>query len=167
MCKVLSITLALTLVIGLAVGTPTGAQALDLARVLSSPKPCFKVIHTAEHLAAHPSQVVGAIGMEASGSINRSEQFQMTFSVRRRSDRARFQSAAQCGFTSVEQVRCNLERDGGTATFRIGELNGNKRIRLETSELRFEGSVGIFKFGPSTDDAVFYLGAYAIHHCPV
>jgi hypothetical protein len=158
---------ALGLTLSTSLGLPTGARALDLALVLSSPKPCFKRIYSAEHLNARPKQLVSAIGIETEGDVSRSAPFAMTFSVRRRSDRARFHSPAVCRFTSQERVQCDLEGDGGTARFWIGELNGKKRIRLETDELRFEGADGFFSFGRASDDSVFYLGSYRIHHCPV
>ncbi|MEM6322870.1 MAG: hypothetical protein AAF748_04265, partial [Pseudomonadota bacterium] len=108
------------------------AHALDLEKVLNSPKPCFKRIYTSAHLAKHPRQTVQSIGIETRGRASRTAPFEMEFSIRRRGDRARFRSAAVCSFETAERVRCDLEGDGGIAQFAIGELNGKKRIRLTT-----------------------------------
>ena len=143
------------------------AYALDLARVLNSPKPCFKRIYSAQHLDRNRRQVVAAIGLESARNVRRSGQFQMTLSVKRRGDNARFSSVTYCRFRQAQLIVCGVEGDGGTFTVSIGELNGQKRLKIATREINLEGKNGFFGFGANTDDNIFYLGSYRIHHCPV
>ena len=143
------------------------AHALDLAKVLNSPKPCFKRIYSSQHLNDHPRQMVAAIGLESAQNVTRSKPFRLVLSVKRRGDGARFSSATFCRFQNDRLVTCGVEGDGGTFIVSIGELNGRKRLKVTTREINLEGKKGFFGFGLSTDDHIFYLGSYRIHHCPV
>jgi len=153
--------------LGLAVALSGQAHAIDLARVLNSPKPCFKQIYSAQHLNKHPRQMVAAIGLESKQNVTRSGQFRLVLSVKRRGDGARFSSAMFCRFQNAQLVVCGVEGDGGTFTVSIGEFNGRKRLKVQTSEINLAGKKGLFGFGANTDDNIFYLGSYRIHHCPV
>lgn len=146
---------------------PDLALALDLEKVLNSAKPCFKRIYTAEHLEARPRQMVEAIGFETERNATRKGQFQVSLSVRRRGDKARFSGIAYCRFQKPQVVRCGVEGDGGELTVSIGQLDGRKRLKVTTREINLEGKKGVFGFGLNSDDKVFYLGSYRIHHCPV
>ena len=143
------------------------AHALDLDKVLNSPKPCFKQIYSSQHLNDHPRQTVAAIGLESAQNVARSKRFRLVLSVKRRGDKARFSGAAFCGFQNARLVTCAIEGDGGTFSVSIGEHKGRKRLKVATGEINLKGKKGSFRFGPGPDDNIFYLGSFRIHHCPV